>query len=120
MTKILSTLRLLVQDQAIPQLLTAAFEAYEFKHQGRSSGPLETFGLLWGYVLPNRAPNPSQIVVINATVETSAVRHSDWIISNFQSVRAKLLFFQRHWPEIELVGTFHSHPYSSLSEVNGL
>jgi hypothetical protein len=29
-------------------------------------------------------------------------------------------FFGRYWPHIEIVGTFHSHPYESLQEVREL
>jgi hypothetical protein len=54
------------------------------------------------------------------TVETSAVRHNSWVAPNFESIRRKREFFSRYWPDIELVGTFHSHPYDNLSEVNDI
>ncbi|WP_216601339.1 hypothetical protein [Vreelandella azerica] len=51
------------------------------------------------------------------TVETSATRHNEWVAPNFESLKAKKKFFQSYWPNIELVGTFHSHPYKNLNEV---
>ncbi len=110
-----------IDDHAVPQLFTTAIEAYEFMHHGtsRSKGydKLETFGLLWGYSIPKKNGSPARIVVTMATAETSAIRHADWVQPNFASVVAKKEFFDRYWPHLELVGTFHSHPYDSLSEI---
>lgn len=55
-----------------------------------------------------------------ATVETSATRHNEWVKPKFESIRAKKQFFERYWQNIELVGTFHSHPYKDVSEVRDL
>lgn len=113
---------ILIEDMVVPQLLTTAFEAYEVEHKTHSRGKgkigIETYGLLWGYVIPERNGHRSRIVCTMATVETSALRHEDWVQPNLESLRSKAEFVQRYWPQLELVGTFHSHPYESLSEVN--
>jgi len=113
-----------VDDHAVPQLFTTAIEAYEFAHQStsRSKGydKLETFGLLWGYSIPAKGTTPARVIATMATAETSALRHTAWVKPNFDSVRAKKEFFERYWPNIELVGTFHSHPYDSLAVVNDI
>lgn len=110
-------MQLIVQDSVLPQLITAAIEAYEFKHHGRGKAMLETIGLLWGYVLRfDEERQPRQIVATIATVETSAVRHQNWAMPNYKSIKSKRKFFQEHWPEVELIGTFHTHPYFNLSE----
>lgn len=111
-----------VEDNVVPQLFTTAIEAYEFTHQAtsRSKGydRLETFGLLWGYSIPAKGDTPARVIATVATAETSALRHTDWVQPNFDSVMAKKEFFERYWPNIELVGTFHSHPYDNLAMVN--
>ncbi len=116
------TKNLLIEDHVVPQLFTTAIEAYEFEHKahekGKSYKNLETFGLLWGYSIPQKGHLPARIVATMATVETSALRHQDWVKPDLNSIVAKKEFFERYWPNIELVGTFHSHPYGSLTEVN--
>lgn len=111
-----------IEDHVVPQLLTSAIEAYEIEHKahknGKAKSKLETFGLLWGYSIPQKGNLPDRIVATMATVETSALRHEDWVSPNFASIKSKKSFFEKYWPNIELVGTFHSHPYENLSEVN--
>ncbi len=115
---------IIIEDQAIPQLLTSAIEAYEIEHKktknGKVTSQLETYGLLWGYVLPERGSQPVRVVVTMVTVETSALQQQDWVAPEYESLKMKLDFFNAYWPHIELVGTFHSHPYASLTEVNGV
>ncbi|MFG0684838.1 hypothetical protein [Pseudomonas sp. WSY_20] len=114
--------QVIVEDHVLPQLLTSAIEAYEVSHRaharGRSNKKLETFGLLWGYALPVREGVPARLVAVVATVETSALRHTDWVRPDFESIAMKRDFFGEYWPQLELIGTFHSHPYEDLSEVN--
>lgn len=110
-----------IEEYVVPQLFTTAIEAYEYKHRGsqraRGYDRLETFGLLWGYSIPQKGVLPARVIATMATVETSATRHEDWVAPQFESIRAKKQFFERYWQNIELVGTFHSHPYSDVSEV---
>ncbi|OAS26199.1 hypothetical protein AYO08_23370 [Pseudomonas putida] len=114
--------QVIIEDHVLPQLLTSAIEAYEVSHRaharGRSNKKLETFGLLWGYALPVRNNLPARLVAVVATVETSALRHSEWVEPDFESIAMKRDFFAEYWPQLELIGTFHSHPYEDLSEVN--
>lgn len=115
--------QIIIEDHVVPQLFTSAIEAYEIGHRaherGRALESLETFGLLWGYSLPARNDRvPPRLVAVTATVETSALRHSDWVRPNADSICMKRDFFADYWPQLELIGTFHSHPYASLDEVN--
>lgn len=111
-----------IEDSIVPQLFTTAIEAYKFHHRSsiRSKGydRLETFGLLWGYVVPSKDSLPAKVIATMATVETSADRHTDWVAPNIDSLLSKKEFFGHYWPNIEVVGSFHSHPYETLSEVN--
>lgn len=113
--------QIIIEDHVVPQLLTSAIEAYEHgdtkSQRGRIEDKLETFGLLWGYVLPARASVPARIVAVTSTVETSAYRHKDWVRPNPESIKAKREFFEKFWPNMELVGTYHSHPYESLDKI---
>lgn len=114
----MSMLNIVVEDHVVPQLLTSALEAYEVEHpSGRQRlDKLETFGLLWGYVIPGRRERNPFLVVTAATVETSALRKSDSVAPNLGSLRMKAEFIGRYWPHLEVVGTFHSHPYDSLKD----
>lgn len=107
-----------VEDHAVPQLITSALEAYEIgrKSSRKKEDQLETFGLLWGYLTPERGSRPSRIVVTTATVETSALVTKDSAQPDLDSLRMKMEFVTRYWPHLEVVGTFHSHPYESLAE----
>ena len=51
-----------------------------------------------------------------ATVETLALRAHEWVKPNHRSLNDKIRFMKTYWPNIELVGTFHSHPYDSPEE----
>lgn len=114
--------QVIIEDHVLPQLLTSAIEAYEVSHKaherGRVNKKLETFGLLWGYALPVRENVPARLVAAVATVETSALRHTEWVRPDLESIKMKRDFFAEYWPQLELIGTFHSHPYEDLSEVN--
>jgi len=114
--------QIIIEDHVVPQLLTSAIEAYEITHKAHTNGKhndrLETFGLLWGYALPVRNNQPSRLVAVMATVETSALRHADWVKPDPKSIAMKRDFFAEYWPQLELIGTFHSHPYENLSDVN--
>ena len=118
------TKNLVIEDHVVPQLFTTAIEAYEFEHKAHKNGKayknLETFGLLWGYSIPQKGELPARVVATMATVETSALRHQDWVRPDLNSITTKKQFFEKYWPHIELVGTFHSHPYESLTTVNDI
>ncbi|KFZ36351.1 hypothetical protein HR45_16985 [Shewanella mangrovi] len=107
----------------MPVLMSAAIEAYDIVHKAteRSKGKnkLETYGLLWGYVVPAKGEKgEDKIVVTSATIETSAIRHENYVQPDIDSIETKKSLIQRYWPHLELVGTFHSHPYDSLGDVN--
>ncbi|WP_187980648.1 hypothetical protein [Pseudomonas oryzihabitans] len=116
------TAHIIIEDAVTPQLLTSAIEAYEFDKERSARkkdglGKIETFGLLWGYCIPAFDQRPARIVCTTATVEVSADRRQDSVAPNLDSVAAKRDIFRRYWPQLDLVGTFHSHPYESLEEV---
>ncbi|MFA5984772.1 MAG: hypothetical protein WC782_12220 [Methylococcaceae bacterium] len=112
-----------IEDHVVPQLFTSAIEAYEFLHKtpkGKGRDRLETFGLLWGYSIQPKGNQSTKIIATMATVETSATRHTDWVAPDYDSLRMKKEFFGTYWRNIELVGSFHSHPYENLAEVNSV
>ncbi|WP_314017856.1 hypothetical protein [Stutzerimonas degradans] len=112
-------LHITVEDHAVPQLITSALEAFEFgrKTARKKEVQLETFGLLWGYILPARGNRPPRIVVTTATVETSALATQNSVDPDRKSLQMKMEFVMRYWPHLEVVGTFHSHPYKHLDDV---
>ncbi|WP_039925320.1 hypothetical protein [Alishewanella aestuarii] len=115
-------MRIIIEDNALPLLMTSAIEAYDYEHKahknGKGSSQLETYGLLWGYMIPSKTEGgQDKIVVTTCTVETSALRHQDWVEPNYDSIQAKKEMIEQYWPHLELVGTFHSHPYKSLEDM---
>lgn len=99
-----------VDDHVVPQLFTTAIEAYEFAHKSTANGKgydgLETFGLLWGVSVPAKGESPSKIIASIATAETSALRHSDWVKPNFDSIRAKKEFLVNTGLMLSWLGLF--------------
>lgn len=117
-------IQIIVEDHVVPQLFTAAIEAYEIgdrinARRGVGVSGLETYGLLWGYALPARPETnqPERLVAVTATVETSAIRRQDSTSPSNKSIAMKQDFMRQYWPQLELIGTFHSHPYANLNEV---
>lgn len=117
--QVMHHLDITIEDHVVPQLLTSALEAYEIRDQNHQHklDKLETFGLLWGYVIPEREDRNPRIIATVATVETSALRKNDSVKPDINSLKMKMEFVKRYWPHLEVVGTFHSHPYESLDEV---
>ncbi|HEY9040796.1 MAG TPA: hypothetical protein VIN66_01320 [Rheinheimera sp.] len=75
-------------------MITSAIEAYDFEHKahrkGKGNSQLETYGLLWGYMIPAKDDkSEDKIIVTTCTVETSALRHNDWVEPNYESIQAK-------------------------------
>ncbi|MFB2729317.1 hypothetical protein ACE02H_17775 [Shewanella mangrovisoli] len=118
-------MRVVIEDHVMPVLMSAAIEAYDIVHKAtqRSKGKkkIETYGLLWGYVVPAKSEDgENKVVVTSATIETSAIRHENYVQPDIESIETKKALIQQYWPHLELVGTFHSHPYDSLDEVNDI
>ena len=117
-------MKIIIEDHVVPQLITSALEAYDIEHRsstrGKAQNKLETIGLLWGYVLPERDGHEKRVVATMATVETSALRTKYSAQPDIDSLQLKKEFLQAYWPQLELVGTFHSHPYETPEEVNDI
>ncbi|MDH1471760.1 hypothetical protein [Shewanella sp. GD03713] len=116
-------MRVVIEDHVMPVLMSAAIEAYDIVHKAteRSKGKnkIETYGLLWGYSVPAKGENgEDKIIITSATIETSAIRHENYVQPDVESIETKKALIQQYWPHLELVGTFHSHPYDSLDDVN--
>ena len=116
------TTAIFIEDAVLPQLFTSAIEAYAIKHKAthrsKAKEKIETFGLLWGHVIQQRGDKPARCVITSATIETSAIREHGSVTPDIDSIKTKEEFFERYWPNLELIGTFHSHPYESLDDVN--
>lgn len=113
--------QIIIEDHVVPQLLTSAIEAYQHGDVTtigtRLRNKLETYGLLWGYTLPARDGVPARIVAVTSTIEISADRQRDSVDPIRESLKQKREFFETYWPNLELVGTFHSHPYKDHNEI---
>lgn len=118
-------MKIIIEDNVLPVLISSAIEAYDFEHKahkkGKGNSKLETYGLLWGYMVPSKdEKGEDKIIVTSCTIETSALRHNDWVEPNYESIQAKKSLIEQYWPHLELVGTFHSHPYESPEAMKNL
>ena len=106
-----------VSDQALMHLLLAGMEAYKMrKYRGRL--PLETCGLLWGFV-KDSVRGMDHVTVEHVSTDTAAEREPDSNALNDRTTDIKRQIVQDRWPNLSLLGDFHTHPYSSYSDVMG-
>lgn len=96
-------------------LLLAGMEAYKMrKYRGRL--PLETCGLLWGFA-KDSIHGMDHVTVEHISTDTAAEREPDSNALNDRTTAIKRQIVQDRWPNLSLLGDFHTHPYSSYSEV---
>ena len=113
--------RVVISDSALPTIISAAMEAYIVDHGGLikwfPKDRIETYGLLWGYV---RNVDPTYgcpvIFVDSATVDTSARMKRDSVSPKHEALSLKIRLFNLYWPQLSLIGEFHSHPYDDPAE----
>ncbi len=111
--------RVVLTDLALMHLLHAALEAFVVPHAtsegtGAPSAYVETFGLLWGrkrWLETRHGPRIRLITVESAAPDTSAKRDRGSCEPSPEALALKRDVNSSLWPERELVGNYHSHPY---------
>lgn len=103
-----------VSDSSLMHLVLAGMEAYKMRaYKGRS--PLETGGLLWGHVKDD-TNGTDHITVEHVSTDTDAERTPDSIALSERTTQIKREMVQDRWPNLSLVGDFHTHPYKSYGQ----
>jgi hypothetical protein len=107
-------------ETALMQICHAALEAFCIKHltQTGKASPrkkryVETCGLLWGNLtkLPINANHSKLIYTISqVTIETSALRNTDEVEPDDNSIMLKRDLMSSFWPQNKFLGDFHTHP----------
>ena len=114
--------RIVISDSALPTIICAAMEAYVVDHGGLikcfPKDRIETYGLLWGYVRYVDSTHGCPVVFVDsATVDTSAKRSRTSVLPKSEALELKIDLFNTFWPQLSLVGDFHSHPFDNQTEV---
>ncbi|MDE0660082.1 MAG: hypothetical protein OXI79_10585 [Gammaproteobacteria bacterium] len=109
-----------VSDSSLMHLLLAGLEAYKMRVRRGSDAnrklPLETGGLLWGFI-KDGVGGMDHVTVEHISVDTAANRQTDSVALCKHSTVVKRRIIEDRWPNLSLIGDFHTHPYKSLAEV---
>lgn len=111
---LVSDITIHVSDGALMHLLLAGMESYRVRKR-KNSLPLETGGLLWGYVKDDETIGMDHITIEHVSTDTYAERTHYWNQLNDQTTKAKQELMAQRWPHLTMVGDFHTHPYRNYS-----
>ena len=108
-----------VSDSALLQLLMAGMESYKVRQWGDSvtaaRGPVETTGLLWGYTASRDGVDH---VVVEQVATDKFAKGTFWETQapHEEVTAAKQAVVADRWPQLSMLGDFHTHPYKSFQE----
>ena len=112
-----------VSDSSLMHLLLAGLEAYKMRvRHGTEANrelPLETGGLLWGYIKDGES-DMDHITVEHVSVDTAAKKKTDSVALSRHSTAVKRQLVEDRWPNLSLIGDFHTHPYPNLADVTNI
>ena len=103
----------IVSPEAFRTIIASTLEGYLVPHGRRNANnhqPLETYGASYGYKV--QRGDEAVYNVLAADVDSSAYRRNGEVSSKTQACWIKSGFYKRYHPELDYLGTFHSHPYS--------
>lgn len=112
-----------VSDQALQAMTLSTVEAYVHgdgqKRKKQKTPAVETLGFLWGHYTTTY-DDMLNIHIDMMSLSLSAKRNSNSVCDVKNAVELKNALLSRWAPHLKLVGDFHSHPYSSLTEVKDI
>lgn len=113
-----------ISEESLMEMSIASLEAYvipQRKDNAKKKGlqtELETYGLLWGneVILPD---GDILLSIKKLTVDSMADRQPNcvWPSDGLSVIKDVITSY---WPQYELLGDFHSHPYNHYTEVEEL
>ncbi|WP_139432221.1 hypothetical protein [Aeromonas dhakensis] len=90
------------------ELLMSAVEAYTIKHKESQVIAVETYAHLWGKI---NKKLPLTCYVNHVSIETSAIRSRDSVITYTKSLEIKKEIADMFGEDYSYIGSMHTHPY---------
>lgn len=109
-----------VSDSAIMHLILAGMESFRVRVWGKqvrknTTQPVETAGLLIGYA--THRDNVDHFVVEHASTDKFVKGSSSEVEPLIETVtHEKRTVLRNQWPHLQLIGDFHTHPYTTYSQ----
>ena len=103
-----------VSTPALREMVLATVEAYQLKRDEDDEG-VEIYGHIWGH--HRRIGDLTVYHVESVSISSTAIGTSGDVDPNPRALELKQAVMERWYPQLMLLGDFHSHPYESLDEV---
>ncbi|WP_349918401.1 hypothetical protein [Aeromonas veronii] len=97
------------------ELLMSAVEAYTIKHKESKVIAVETYAHLWGKI---NKKTPLTCYINHISVETSAVRSRDSVITYTKSLEIKKEIAEMFGEDYAYIGSMHTHPWINGESFN--
>lgn len=102
-----------VSSAALREMVLATVEAYQLKRDEDDEG-VEIYGHIWGH---HRQVGDLVVYhVESVSISSTAVGDSGEVDPNPRALELKQAVMERWYPQLMLLGDFHSHPYETLEE----
>lgn len=101
-----------IEPDALSNIILSALEAASRKNIDSDHEYVEVDGLLWGY--PS-VESGSYTIAASSTMLSSA-RRPDSVERSLDAEQLHEQFFSAFFPQLRLLGHFHSHPYPRMTE----
>ncbi len=98
------------------ELLMSAVEAYTIKHKESQVIAVETYAHLWGKI---NKKLPLRCYVNHVSIETSAIRSRDSVITYTKSLEIKKEIADMFGEDYSYIGSMHTHPYVNGESLGG-
>lgn len=109
-----------ISEMALLTMVLNGIEAYAVmnsnKKRDRENTKLETIGHMYGY--SKETGDEKYYFVDCISIDTTARQNTNSVGEYNESRRLKTDIVNSYWPHLELLGSFHSHPYDNIKEVH--
>lgn len=103
-----------VSTPALREMVLATVEAYQLARDKKNRAT-EIYGHIWGH---QRFLNDLVVYSVESvSVSSSSIGTHGTVDPNPKALALKQAVMDRWYPQLTLLGDFHSHPYDSLAEV---
>ena len=102
-----------VSTPALREMVLATVEAYQLKRDEDDEG-VEIYGHIWGH--HRKVGDLVVYHVESVSISSTAGGDSGEVDPNPRALELKQAVMERWYPQLMLLGDFHSHPYANLEE----
>ena len=108
-----------ISEMALLTMVLNGIEAYAVMNSNKKrdleNTKLETIGHMYGY---SRETDDEKYYFVDCiSIDTTARQNTNSVGEYDESRRLKTDIVNSYWPHLELLGSFHTHPYENLQEV---